>query len=139
MWASLSMSFVIRLTRHSHRFGYVWWYEKTSFSNDAVCTVPGTLQVLFASSLRRHTRRRLQYHFKHTLGAIPGTVCNTISSALQAPFRHHTRRHLQRHSRHHSGAIPHAIKKMAPLKRHCEPLSGNQNSDVSTLFVLVDV
>lgn len=108
-------------------------------SNDAVCSVPGTLQVLFASSLRRHTRRRLQYHFKHTLGAIPGTVCNTISSALQAPFRHHTRRHLQRHSRHHSGVIPHAIKKMAPLKRHYEPLSGNQNSDVSTLFVLVDV
>lgn len=118
----------------------VWKDVVFRHTSGVVCSaVPGTLQALFAASLRRHTRRRLQYHFKHTSGAIPGTVYNTISGALQVPFKHHTRCHLQHHSRHHSGSIPNAIKKMAPLKCHCEPLSRNQNNDIPTLFVLADV
>lgn len=77
----------------------VWKDVVFRYTSGVVCgAVPGTLQALFAVSLRCHTRHRLQYHFKHTSGAIPGTVYNTISGALQVPFRHHTRRRLQHHS-----------------------------------------
>lgn len=52
IWASLSMSSIVRLTRHSHHFGTVWRYEKTSFS--------GTLQALFAAPFQAHFRRCLR-------------------------------------------------------------------------------
>ena len=114
----------------------VWKDVIFRHTSGIVCSaVPGTLQALFAASLRHHTRHRLQYHFKHTSGAIPGTIYDTISGALQVPFRHHTRRRLQ----HHFGSILDTIKKMAPLKCHCKPLYGNQNSDIPTLFILADV
>lgn len=95
--------------------------RRSRHTSGAICSVvKASYQAPFAAPFqahfRSHTRRRLQHHFRCTSGAIPGIICNAILDT-----------------------IPDTIKKMAPLKRHCEPLSGNQNSDVPVLFVLVDV